>query len=362
MTACLSRFDEDRVSIDEWTKAFTELYKIPDSTRRPEEFWNSVMAHLSSVGEAIRKTDYKEIVVESSYAFCWMCGLIAKCNNLEHDPVFRIDHCLSELVALKFPDRCGLCEEVHCRCDAVVMDQKKDKAGKYKDLLKIWKSYKSVWPKRSFKEWLDVFHSIFRARIHIQTLESICFHMLEEAGEEAKAVRQLVQFRGLAQGGAHGVDSTFLLKLTKIDSLVCAYNECTDRAKDALDGESFKEVMKKDPKRILTSNDSVIIRTRLVYAKMDFVIEMADTFSWMCSVLLKLRNIIEDLKLEQNENEKFHIEYELRHSFAQLEKGGTVKRDRKIPKLKCYVCGEEQCKCLFFHENSPIPEPKRVKD
>ena len=333
------------IRMQAWSEAFSKLYSSTDEVRKPEEFWNSVMAHLSGVGEAIRRTSYKELVEESAYAFCWLCGFISKCNNIDDDPLFRFENCLSEIVALKFPDRCGHCDEGHCCCNPILKDAEKDKSVKYLNLFTHWKKYEDVWKNRSIENWLNQFWEIFGGRLHIQTIETIGFHMLEEAGEEAKAVRQLVQFRGLAQTKEHGVDNEFLKSLSNIASLVTAYDNFTKEAEKKL-GKKFKDANRED---ILTSEDDVIIKTRLVNAKMDFVIEVADTFSWLCAVLLKLKVIINDLNIKECEKNKYRIEYVLGAKFAQKDREKII-MVAGLPKLKCYVCQQEACRCLFFHK------------
>ncbi len=178
----------EEISMHKWAEAFNNLYNQVDKERCPEEFWNSVMAHLSGVGEAIRKTSYMELVEESAFAFCWMCGFISKCNDRSDDPLFHFENCLSEIVALKFPDRCGYCNDIRCHCDPISKEKEKDKSAIYQDLLIHWEEYVSVWPNKSFNAWLKKLKDIFGGRIHIQSIETIGFHMLEEAGEEAKCL------------------------------------------------------------------------------------------------------------------------------------------------------------------------------
>ena len=361
-----SKTNSEKISIEDWVKAFDKVYNRADRPRRPEEFWNSVMAHLSGVGEAIRRTNYQEIVEESAYAFCWMCGFVLKCNSdaiKEDDSLFSFENCLSEIVALKFPDRCGHCEKCHCSCDPIKKDAQKDKSAKYRELLKEWKAYQSLWRQRGLNEWLNRFWGIFGGRIHIQTLETIGFHMLEEAGEEAKAVRELVLFRKLAKTHEHGVDEGFLNKLSSIESLVSAYQAFTDKAEAApeLNGKKFKDAKRE----ILTSDNDDIIKARIVHAKMDLVVEIADTFSWLCAVLLKLRTILRELDRQNNtESEqeslliRLDIEKTLHDKFGMKGEGGIVRDEEGIPRLKCYVCKEDKCKCKFFHENAEEEPPE----
>ena len=129
-------------SIEEWAKGFATLYAEPDSHRRPEEFWNATMAHISVIGESIRRAHYNNLIKASVHAFCWMCCYVEKCNTTS-DPIFKVDHSLSEIVGIKFPLICGHCMEKTCQCDPMKMDAEDDKSSKYGELLKEWKNIQS---------------------------------------------------------------------------------------------------------------------------------------------------------------------------------------------------------------------------
>jgi hypothetical protein len=328
--------DNDRTIVN-WAQGFTTLYKKPDSSRKPEEFWNATMAHLSGIGEAIRRTHYLELMRSAVHTFCWMCCYISKCKTNE-DKVFSLNNHFCEIVGLKFPKICGHCLSNKCVCNPVEMDSAKDKSAKYKDLYNHWKDIK--WEDYTLNRWLDVFWNIYSGQIHLLTLENIGFHLLEEAGEEALAVRQLVQFRGIVEKNIDGIDSDFLGKISNIKGLVEEYVESIDSLKEKYKVKSEKEALKKIDYK---SDDALLIKARLVKAKMDFVIEFADTFSWYCAVLLKLRKIIQEENLAPNIVTKFEIEAAIMDRY---------KSNNIDEPLTCYACGETACKCLFYPKTS----------
>ena len=320
--------------ITDWTGGFVKLYHEPDSNRRPEEFWNATMAHVSSIGEAIRRTHYKELIKSAAHAFCWMCSYVDFCNNTEDHPLFKFENSLSEIVGLKFPGICGHCMEKHCSCKPVQMDEQQDKSAKYHELLKEWKKRKHN--DYTMDTWLDDFWTIFSGQIHLQVIESIGFHLLEEAGGEARAVRELVQFSGILDANIEGIDENYLLSISKVDGVVNEYSKYINIFKKKFKVSTDKEVIKKID---LTSNDPGLIKLRLIRSKMGFVIELADTFSWYCAVLLKLQEIIKDEDLDDELLKTFHIE----ESLKKVYKSASAKEP-----LKCYACGKDKCKCKFF--------------
>jgi len=322
--------------ITDWTNGFMKLYNKPDSNRRPEEFWNATMAHISSIGEAIRRTHYKELIKSAAHAFCWMCSYVGSCKDSKN-LLFRFENSLSEIVGLKFPGICGHCMGKRCSCKPVQMDEQKDKSAKYPELLKEWKKRK--YSDYTMDTWLDDFWTIFSGQIHLQVIESIGFHLLEEAGEEARAVRELVQFRGIVGANIDGIDEQFLVSISNIPGLVNEYESAINILKKKLKVQRDKEVFRGID---LTSEDPDVIKTRLVKSKMDFVIELADTFSWYCAVLLKLHEIIKYEDLHDKLLKKFHIEEGLKQVY---------KSENTCEALKCYACGATECKCKFFPKN-----------
>lgn len=325
----------DYRTISEWTAGFKELYEKPDSTRKPEEFWNASMAHTSGIGEAIRRYDYPALLESAAHAFCWMSCYISFCNETK-DPLFHIKNHFSELVGLKFPDRCGHCGESTCCCRAVEIDDEKDKSSKYTELYNHWKVIR--FEDYTLKRWLDSFWRIFNQNIHLLTLENIGFHLLEEAGEHALAVRQLVQFRGILNAKIKGIDEQLLIKISEINGLVEEYANIASELKS-----HFNTTNKKEAWKMINHNDPnpIVLKARLLKSKMDFVIEFGDTFSWFCAVLLKLNKIIEKELLPSNVGINFEIEEVLKLSY---------KSKTSADPLTCYACNSKNCECLFYPE------------
>lgn len=321
--------------IEDWADGFKKLYAKQDAKRTPEEFWNATMAHISGIGEAIRRVHYRELLRSAAHAFCWMTCYVRKCNETE-DELFNFENNFSEIVGLKYPKKCGHCEYSFCQCDPIKMDKAKEKSAKYTSLFIEWKDIK--FETFTIGDWLRIFWKIYSGKIHLLTLESIGFHLLEEAGEEAKAVRQLVQFRGISAAGIKGIDADYLKKISNIHGLVVEYSRVMEILKKYYKTKSEKEALKRIDFR--DSNPKVLI-ARLVKGKMDFAIELADTFSWFCAVMLKLLGIIENEKLEDDIVETFHIEKELRNLYDS---------PNETQVLTCYACKQTDCECLFYPE------------
>lgn len=307
--------------IREWARAIDELYENPDSKRSPEEIWIAAMAHCSSIGEAIRKSDFVELMSFAARAFSWMLSFSVKCEKTE-DLLFRCKNNFCEMVYLKFPDLCGHCTESTCQCKPVDMEAQKDKAGKYEILVEKWtRDQRAKAIEYRIEDWLVIFKGIYAGRIHLQTMETLGFHFLEEAGEQAMAIRKLMQLRGVSHNGKGIVAEEKLHRLVTIPTIAEEYIRLGKGQKDG------------KPQFDPTSKDEKEIYARIVDAKMDFIVELADTFSFFCSILIKLGSV----KIGPSESFSANLEEALINTYGKPDEG-----------LICPVCKKDACKCVFF--------------
>lgn len=315
---------ENQRSIKDWMELFKELYSQADSKRTPEQMWIAVMAHTSSIGESIRKIAFESLLKSAAHTFCWLCSFVNKCNSLPEDDMFSISESLCGIVSLKYPNACGHCTDSPCHCDPVKMEREQDKSANYKKLLekrkRDWDSFKNY----SIESYGKMFYDIYYGKLHIQTLENIGFHFLEEIGEAAISVRQLSQLEKITEDASTGIDSAFLKQLTNVEGIV----------------ENYVKYGKKPKDIDYASNNPDMLRSRVVNAKMDLVSEIGDSFSWFCAILNKLDSIsksIYDYPEKHCEIVK-PLEQVLNNEYLDSD-------DRGI----CPSCKSNPCKCVFYN-------------
>ncbi len=309
--------------IKEWMKIYSDIYSDADRERTPEQIWIAIMAHASSIGEAIRTFKVENLSRSAAHTFCWLCSFINRCNALQGD-IFSIKESLCGVVTLKYPSKCGHCRTNPCSCDAIKMDAEPDKSGKYRLLLDDRRSHLLAYQEWCINDFLIMFRDIYAGRLHIQTLESIGFHFLEEVGEAAIAVRSLSQLRNVQEHGIAGLDQSFLDGLNTVEDIVENYGKFV-----------------KDPKSIiLTTRDPEMVKARVVEAKMALIVEIGDTFSWFCAILNKLLYIEKSVWEKPEEHPEFKfldIETALQNEYFD-EKGNAI----------CPTCKSLPCSCAFF--------------
>lgn len=331
------------LEIENWAKKLGGLYINADSDRRPEECWNAVMAHISGIGESIRKTDYPELMANAARAFTWIVAYVHKCNNLPAEDPFCIKNGFTEIIGLKYPHCCGHCTHKPCDCDAKKMDATQDKEAKTIKLFKEWKQIIQG-NKWKMKDWLNTFMEVYSQNNHVQSLESIGFHLLEEAGEEAKAVRKLVQLRD-SEGGIKDITGTDIFtSTTDIIELVPEYHKRLSYLKKLYHEDSVKGAISAIE---YTKTDSELLISRYILVKMEVITELADTFSWFCGVLLKVKNImnntIDEMKLPKAQKKQLQKQYDLEECVKEL----FGYANQKLP-LLCYQCKKSICECKYI--------------
>jgi len=325
-------------SIKKWMEVFSELYSEADSKRTPEQMWIAVMAHASSIGESIRRVAFERLLGSAAHTFCWLCSFVNKCNTLEND-VFSITESLCGIVSLKYPGVCGYCKETPCKCDPVAIEKIENKSTLYKDLLERRSLILSSFEDYCIDDCTQVFHNIYSGRIHIQTFESIGFHFLEEVGEAAVRVRQLSQLKKVTDDVTTGIDLAFLRELSTVEGIVKNYPKHE---------KSLKHIN-------YDSRDPNMLKARLVGAKMGLVVEIADSFSWFCSILNKMDSISKSI----HENPEKH-----QPIIRPLEQVLNEKYFDSNGNARCPSCNSNPCNCAFYNlviEDKLTPLTSRKK-
>lgn len=306
----MSADTKDR-KIGEWMKIFSRVYADVDHGRSPEQIWIGVTAHCSKIGEAIRKIHSGDIMYFAAHAFCWLCSYVNRCNELTDD-VFFSSECLSGMVSFKYPQVCGLCRDSPCVCEPEKTEKKKDKAADYEKLLRLRE--KTHFNAFTIAMWQETFGEVYRRQVPLLTLDTIGFHFLEEVGEAALAVRQLSQLKKILDREIPGIDRNYLQQLSTVPGVV----------------ENYQRHHKE--KIVYGSKEPAMLKARLSDAKVSMMIEIADTFSWFCSILNKLATISKncDFKLDS-------LEVVLDSQYFNADGDPW-----------CPTCENSPCTCVFF--------------
>jgi len=269
--------------IDEFVNAFYEIYGHLDKTRTVEQLWLQVVEEASSVAEAVREVNYVDVSSHLANTFCWICGLIAKCRK-NKESIFHFEDDFSSIIWKKYPRECPLCESKPCQCiirkREIARRSSEEKNKIYEEVRK--RAERTIEDRiENLDRLVDMFEDVYGPSYFIMPIEEITFHFTEEVGEVAEQIRELTALEMYA-------------------------------------GRIAEEEIQK--------------------IREEFIKELADVFSWMSGIAIKLNYLIENVtsilkEFDLLKNDNPHI------YFSDMIKKHYVQEG----KLVCRTCKEVPC-------------------
>jgi NTP pyrophosphatase (non-canonical NTP hydrolase) len=246
-------YEGNEATLDEWSRKFSDKFYEQDKYRSYSEMWLQTVQHAADVAEAIREHNYNNACHNLAEVFCWMSGIINKCNREPDDnSFFKMDEKFSEIVWLKYHNKCPLCDEIRCICPLMKSQinelKHKEKEDRYdrleregRDQIKHNNNIKEI------KRLVEMYDTTYRSSYVLSTIEEICFHFTEEIGEVAEMV--------------HKLDKRELDKKNGIE-----LSSLTDEEKEGI--KEFQRQLKR---------------------------ELADVFSWSVALIIKFNIMIDEI-------------------------------------------------------------------
>lgn len=272
-------------TIDEFVAAFEEVYGVFDRERSIEQMWLQVVEEASSVAEAVREVNYADVVSHLANTFCWICGLVAKCR--QEGSILHSKQDFSSTIWRKYPSRCPLCGITPCQCliKKREIDQRSpEEKNRAYDLVRR-RAIRTIADRiKNLDRIVDMFEDIFGPSYFVMPIEEITFHFIEEVGEVAEQIREL-------------------------------------RALDM--SSSIKGKDKERRKKQITE---------------EFLRELADVFSWMCAVLIKIDYMIGNVNSVLTEFGRSKSEYRMIKFSEIMEKYYSDNR-----RIVCRTCKQSPC-------------------
>jgi len=296
-----------RGTLDWWAKGMWNLYKNKDTERLPEQIWLSVVEYASKIAEDTRKGAISDLPKHLAHAFAWMASFVAKCNyDPEIHPHFKISDGFSDIVTFKYPGICGTCGKPECTCTLLkgALERAAGKKPPYTDRIKTRKEFQrsSHYHNMNVYKWVNMFQRIYKEIIPGLSPEHIAFHFMEEVGEVADAMTTLHE-------KYHEIPEN-LLQISSIEKAVKEY-----------------EIGSGETKRLLDM-------------KLTLATEIADCFSWWCSLYLKMEQIMGEVAktLRGFKVPQYYVNRVLTNEYK-------ISGDRKII---CPNCKRTTCECSIL--------------
>lgn len=288
-------------TLDWWTQEFWDLYKEKDKKRSIYQMWLSTIEFASKIGEDIRRSSYKELPKHLAHSFAWLLSFVAKCNKQRNiPPLFKFRDGFSDIIAFKYPNVCGICRKSECTCGLIrgAIESVTGKKPPYAKLLGLRKKFHAEenYRKKNLQGWLNMFDRVYMNTIQGLPIEHIAFHYMEEIGEVAEVITTI-------------------------------YEEEHKFPREIDDVRSIEEAVKKFETATTSDELRKALELKLILAN-----EIADSFSWWCSLNLKLEHLCKETRgtLIPVKNVQKIILSEYKYVKGHL---------------RCPVCEEIHCKC-----------------
>lgn len=187
--------------MDDWVEEFYEIYRLKDKKRTIPEMWLHLQENASKVGEALRRNEYGLALRELAHVFCWLCSFVAKCND-EDQPAkymnraYLLKRKFWDIVWHKYPNACYRCGGSPCECLKWGKDlERKDRQIKIAKRLEDMRKQKPTTPP-TVDQLVERFRLIYENTHYAIPIEYLGFHFLEEVGEVAREILNLAPFEG----------------------------------------------------------------------------------------------------------------------------------------------------------------------
>ena len=313
------------LSVDDYVDIVKNVWREIHPRRTVLDYALHVLDHASKLGEAIRRDDADLILKETAETANWLFGFVGKLNDHKTgwESRLNIQTKFSRMIWDKYPRFCPHCFQriyisnggekaaksiagdikekcKHCLVDYPKVEERSTEQtsqGKQKndnlkqssknELRNYAQETLAKIPK-SLREIEAMFHTIYESNTALATLESIGFHLLEEAGEMGRAVIDIY----------------------------------TDRIND------------------------IPVKEKL-HSLCD---EVAEVFSWLCSLTLKVRGQAKTFDKYQNRLVSYVLPSggarEKLADYVGLEEILWVTyRNGKTKEYQCPYCGSPACSC-----------------
>lgn len=188
-------------TLDQWTEEVWKLYGHHDRLRSTSNMWSSLGIYVSHIAEGLRKARYDEVFQGLAHTFVWLMAFVAKSRwDDELEEIYKLDESLSDIVALKYPGACPHCKYAPCICSVQrsLLEELRDKKIGESDLKRrreefaSWANFQD-W---TVDQWMGMFKRVFENSYLPLPVETIGFHLAEEVGEVASAIRDMTHLEG----------------------------------------------------------------------------------------------------------------------------------------------------------------------
>lgn len=149
-------------NLDGWVGMFTDIYGARNSDLRDTDLWLHVVEEAGELAEGLRKIriadkEFRDGIVDT---YAWLCSFAGRYGSFD------------DMVWGKYPSKCIYCRQNICTCNG-----EREQNG-------------ATGRPGNLNEWQRTLYVIYGQGNNERSLDEIAFHLFEEIGEVAKALRK----------------------------------------------------------------------------------------------------------------------------------------------------------------------------
>src|SRR5579863_2358066 len=176
--------------LEDWVSEFGSIYEKQLGRESVSETWLTFVQQAGEFAEHLRLRDYAECLGKIAKCFCWLSCFVRKCQLEPSSSGFALSRSFSEIVLNKYPWRCPRCGLLPCACYSPIsasdpeshMRSSSDSIGGRVSMEQRIST---------FEQLVQMFDGIYGSAHESLSLEHLGFHLSEEVGEVANAIRIL---------------------------------------------------------------------------------------------------------------------------------------------------------------------------
>lgn len=188
-------------SLRDWHSEFSFIYGLKDEKRSLQTMWLMVVEDASQVGEGIRTNEYAYALDRIAHTFCWVVSFLSKTLQPRHVfPAAKLGFAFADDVLWqKYPGVCYRCLKYVCTCqeqetERRISEWKSSNDPRLEELPRLRAQLNSK--PTNLAGWSELLGRIYGPSHARQSVNEIAFHFLEEVGEVARALRELLEYAG----------------------------------------------------------------------------------------------------------------------------------------------------------------------
>lgn len=182
-----------KASLEDWQAAFYELYGHIDNRRSIESIWRHAMVNASKFSTDIRKNNFGLAFEHLAHLMNWSLTFVSRCQNSRKLDKNELFSILKSISEIFWEKYPNICPYCNAR-PCTCSTPGRMEMEKEPAVFKRDKEIRNMQDvPRSLDEWSNMFDNIYGGIHSIATINELSFHLVEETGEVADQIVRIIE-------------------------------------------------------------------------------------------------------------------------------------------------------------------------